>query len=59
MLYSSSSSSFSPEDGSKSNSDRSSVILGDSEGSFIFRAACNSRRSSFVSGFDFGRSKCL
>ena len=42
MLCSSSSSSFSSEDGSESNSDRSSVILGDSEASFVFRAACNS-----------------
>ena len=45
MLCSSSSSSFSSEDGSGSNSDRSSVILGHSEASFVFRAACNSRRS--------------
>ena len=33
MLCSSSSSSFSSEDGSESNSDRSSVILGESEAS--------------------------
>ena len=42
MLCSSSSSSFSSDDGSESNSDRSSVILGDGEASFVFRAACNS-----------------
>ena len=42
MLCSSSSSSFSSDDGSESNSDRSSGILGDSEASFVFRAACNS-----------------
>ena len=41
MLCSSSSSSFSSEDGSGSNSDRSSVILGESEAGFVFRAACN------------------
>ena len=35
MRCSSSSSSFSSEDGSELNSDRSSVILGDSEGSFV------------------------
>ena len=50
MLCSSSSSSFSSEDGSGSNSDRSSVILGDSEPSFVFRAACNSRRSCRLRG---------
>ena len=35
MLCSSSSSSFSSEDSSESNSDRSSVILGDNEASFV------------------------
>ena len=35
MLCSSSSSSFSSEDASESNSDRSNVILGDSEASFV------------------------
>ena len=35
MLCSSSSSSFSSEDGSELNSERSSVILGDSEASFV------------------------
>ena len=35
MLCSSSSSSFSSEDSSEFNSDRSSVILGDSDASFV------------------------
>ena len=35
MLCSSSSSSFSSEDGSEFNSDRSSMILGDSDASFV------------------------